>query len=126
MRNGVRVLVGLSVVAQVGALVAIRHYLDVRAVSVYVELQSAGLIALAAVAALVMAGFLVFSLSVAWLREDGRRQDWGLLAVNLVCLLTQVASFVGHHMVGYLVSGGLHVVSGLLLATWAGAQRAAA
>lgn len=121
----VRVFFALALIALVAALATRRRYQHVYEMGDFAQMNRAFFIGLAALAAFVLVGFMVTSLGVAWLRDEGGVPRWVFLAANLLCLVAEVPLLVGRHPVAELVFAGGYVVTGLLLCTWAGAQRVA-
>jgi len=122
----VRVFFVLALIAMVTALQTRWHYQHVYEISDFPHMNSSFFTGLASLAAFVLVGFMVTSLGVARLRDEGGVLRWVFLAVNLLCLVAQVPLLVGRHPVAELVFAGGYVVTGLVLCTWPGAQRAAA
>ncbi|HEX6343442.1 hypothetical protein [Umezawaea sp.] len=116
MAVAVRVLVALSVIAQVAAVAAARHadaaYRDGR----YEELSRTSLVSLAALAVLALVGLTTSAVSAFWLWEERGRWAWLCWAAGPLCLAAQGFAFFGQRTVVYLVLLVLHVVSGLALA----------
>lgn len=117
MAVAVRVLLALSVIAQVCAAAAIRHRTDVYQTGKYAEFNRAGLLALAAVAVLLLVAFTLTGVSAMWLWDEGGGWGWPCWAAGLLCLVAQCFALESQRTVVYLVLAVAHVVFGLVLST---------
>jgi 4-amino-4-deoxy-L-arabinose transferase-like glycosyltransferase len=123
MVGTIRVLVALSVIAQVVGVAAIRNADQVYRASRYHDLRHAGLLVLAALAALALVGLTVVIVAAIHLWEVGGGWRWGFLAGSLLCLVAQLFALHSERTVVYLVLVGVYVVVGLALSASLGQWR---
>jgi hypothetical protein len=124
MVGTIRVLVGVSVIAQLVAVVALLQARRAFEVSVYGD-RNASLFMMVALALLWLVGMTAVIVAAIHLWEVGGGWRWAWWAGGLLCVVAQGHALVGSHRVEYLVAAGLHVVAGLALAVSLGPRRSA-
>lgn len=117
----VRVLIGVTVIAQLVTMAAILHARRMFEASVYGD-ERASLLALAALAVLVLVWMTTTIVAAIHVWEVGGTLRWTCWAAGLLCLVAQGYALIGSHLVGYLVVVGLYAVAGLALGVSLGSR----